>query len=87
MQDEPNRLVLQAVHMVFAGERGKPWGPDEKRVCSLVLIGLSIDAKAIREEFKRTCIVGESLGKGPGGPSAQAYRKALNERRKVRPYD
>ena len=73
--------------MVFAGERGKPWGPDEKRVCSLVLIGLSIDAKAIREEFKRTCIVGESLGKGPGGPSAQAYRKALNERRKVRPYD
>ena len=78
-------MVLQAVHMVFAGERGKPWGPNETRVCSLVLIGLSIDAKAVREDFKRTCIVGEDVGKGPGGPTAQAYRKALNMRKKVSP--
>lgn len=81
-QDEPNRLVLQAVHMVFEGEKGKPWAPGEKRVCSLVLIGLGLDSREIREDFKTNCVVGEGLGKGPGGANAQAYRKAVAEQRR-----
>eukprot|EP00622_Pseudochattonella_farcimen_P001614 FR736352.1.p1 GENE.FR736352.1~~FR736352.1.p1 ORF type:complete len:192 (+),score=17.81 FR736352.1:79-654(+) len=60
---EPKKLVLQAVHMVFTGEKGSAWQPDEKRVCSIVLIGLNLDSDELRADLK-SCFVGRSSYRG-----------------------
>ena len=33
------RFVYHAVHMMFNGDFGEPWGDDEPRVCKMVFIG------------------------------------------------
>jgi G3E family GTPase len=50
-KDDPQRFVLQGVHMVLDGDHQRPWKPDEKRESRLVFIGRELDAAAIEKAF------------------------------------
>ncbi len=49
VQDEPNRFVVQGVHMLLEGELQRPWGVHEIRTTRLVFIGRDLDAAVIRQ--------------------------------------
>ena len=51
LKGEPERFVLQAVHMLIDGKRQRPWREDELRRSRLVLIGRNLDADALRRDF------------------------------------
>jgi len=50
-KDDPQRFVLQGVHMVLDGDHQRDWKPDEKRESRLVFIGRELDAAAIDQGF------------------------------------
>jgi len=50
-KSDPQRFVLQGVHMVLDGNHQRDWKPDEKRESRLVFIGRELDAKAIENGF------------------------------------
>lgn len=50
-RDDPQRFVLQGVHMVLDGDHQRDWKEGEKRDSRLVLIGRDLDAKAIEQGF------------------------------------
>ena len=50
-KDDPQRFVLQGVHMVLDGDHQRDWKPDEKRESRLVFIGRELDAAAIEQGF------------------------------------
>ncbi|HLL27812.1 MAG TPA: GTP-binding protein [Xanthobacteraceae bacterium] len=50
-KDDPQRFVLQGVHMVLDGDHQREWKPDEKRESRLVFIGRELDAGAIEQGF------------------------------------
>jgi G3E family GTPase len=55
-KDDPQRFVLQGVHMVLDGDHQRDWKPDEKRESRLVFIGRELDAAAIEQAFL-ACVV------------------------------
>jgi G3E family GTPase len=54
-KDDPQRFVLQGVHMVLDGNHQRDWQPQEKRESRLVFIGRELDQAAIERGF-RSCI-------------------------------
>jgi len=50
-KDDPQRFVLQGVHMVLDGDHQREWRPDEKRESRLVFIGRELDTAAIEKAF------------------------------------
>jgi G3E family GTPase len=50
-KDDPQRFVVQGVHMVLDGDHQRDWRPDEKRESRLVFIGRDLDAAAIEQAF------------------------------------
>jgi G3E family GTPase len=50
-KDDPQRFVLQGVHMVLDGDHQRDWKADEKRESRLVFIGRELDAAAIERGF------------------------------------
>jgi G3E family GTPase len=44
---DADRFVFQGVHMLFDGEKGKPWKTDETRESQLILIGRNLDREAL----------------------------------------
>ena len=52
LQAEPNRFVVQGVHMLLEGESQRPWKPGEVRESRLVLIGRQLDAGALQAAFE-----------------------------------
>jgi G3E family GTPase len=50
-KDDPQRFVLQGVHMVLDGDHQRDWKSDEKRESRLVFIGRELDAAAIEQAF------------------------------------
>jgi G3E family GTPase len=50
-KDDPQRFVLQGVHMVLDGDHQRDWKSDEKRESRLVFIGRELDAAAIERAF------------------------------------
>jgi G3E family GTPase len=48
VQDEPDRFVVQGVHMLLEGELQRPWGVHEIRTTRLVFIGRELDAAVLR---------------------------------------
>ncbi len=55
LDGEDDRFVFQGVHMLFDGQRDRPWGRDERRN-RLVFIGRNLDRDALTEGF-RGCLV------------------------------
>ncbi len=49
---DPDRYVVQGVHMIIEGDHQRPWREGEARESRLVFIGRELDAKALEEGFK-----------------------------------
>ncbi len=54
-KDDPERFVLQGVHMILDGDHQRAWKPDEKRESRLVFIGRELPEEKIRTGFE-SCI-------------------------------
>lgn len=52
MDKDPDRYVLQGVHMIVEGTHQRPWRDDEKRESRLVFIGRKLNEEAIRKSFE-----------------------------------
>ena len=52
IKDDPERYVVQAVHMILEGDHQRPWKDDEKRESRLVLIGRDLDEERLRRTFE-----------------------------------
>ena len=50
-RNDPQRFVIQGVHMVLDGDHQRDWKEGEKRDSRLVLIGRDLDQKKIEEGF------------------------------------
>ena len=51
-KDDPDRYVLQGVHMIIEGDHQRPWKDDEKHESRLVFIGRDLDAERLRKSFE-----------------------------------
>jgi G3E family GTPase len=51
MKDDPDRFVLQAVHMLIEGDHQRPWRDGEKRESRLVFIGRGLPVDSLRGGF------------------------------------
>jgi G3E family GTPase len=52
-QNDPERFVIQGVHMLLEGDHQRPWKPDEPRTSRLVFIGRDLPEDVLREGFNR----------------------------------
>ena len=51
LKDDPERYVVQGVHMIIEGNHQRPWREDEKHESRLVFIGRRLDADLIKAGF------------------------------------
>jgi G3E family GTPase len=51
-KDDPQRYVMQGVHMMFEGDHQRDWRDDENRESRIVFIGRDLNEKALREGFE-----------------------------------
>jgi G3E family GTPase len=52
-QDDPDRFVIQGVHMLLEGDHQRPWKPDELRTSRLVFIGRDLPDDVLRAGFEQ----------------------------------
>ena len=52
IKDDPDRYVLQGVHMIIEGDHQRPWKDDEKHESRLVFIGRDLDEARLRQSFE-----------------------------------
>jgi G3E family GTPase len=50
-KDDPDRYVLQGVHMIIEGDHQRPWKDNEKHESRLVFIGRELDAERLTKSF------------------------------------
>ena len=50
--DDPDRYVVQGVHMIIEGDHQRAWKDGEKRESRLVFIGRDLDREKIERTFK-----------------------------------
>jgi G3E family GTPase len=58
LEDDPDRYVVQSVHMLLEGDRQRPWREDEARTSRLVFIGRNLPKETLREGFNRAVSAG-----------------------------
>ena len=51
LKDDPQRYVVQGVHMIIEGNHQRAWRADEKRDSRLVFIGRKLDEKMLKDGF------------------------------------
>jgi len=51
-KDDPERYVVQGIHMLVEGDHQRPWRADEKRRSRLVFIGRHLDRKLLEQSFE-----------------------------------
>jgi G3E family GTPase len=51
-KDDPQRFVLQGVHMMLDGDHQRPWKDGEPRLSRLVFIGRNMPEETIRQGFE-----------------------------------
>ncbi len=51
-RDDPDRYVIQGVHMIIEGDHQRPWKDGEKHESRLVFIGRDLDADRLRKSFE-----------------------------------
>lgn len=51
IKDDPERYVVQGVHMILEGDHQREWRGEEKRESRLVLIGRDLDAERLKRTF------------------------------------
>ena len=52
IKDDPDRYVVQGVHMILEGDHQRPWREGEARETRLVLIGRDLDAERLKRTFE-----------------------------------
>ena len=52
LKDDPDRYVVQGVHMIMEGDHQRPWKDGEKRESRLVFIGRNLDEEKLRRTFE-----------------------------------
>ncbi|MBK3745559.1 GTP-binding protein [Paraburkholderia aspalathi] len=52
LKDDPDRYVVQGVHMIIEGDHQRAWKHNEKRESRLVFIGRQLDADALKTAFE-----------------------------------
>ena len=52
LKDDPDRYVLQGVHMIIEGDHQRAWKDGEKHESRLVFIGRDLDAERLRKSFE-----------------------------------
>jgi G3E family GTPase len=50
-KDDPDRFVMQGVHMILDGDHQRPWNKDEARVSRMVFIGRELPSELISKGF------------------------------------
>ena len=50
-RDDPDRYVLQGVHMIIEGDHQRAWKDNEKHESRLVFIGRELDAERLKKSF------------------------------------
>nr|WP_176024580.1 GTP-binding protein [Brucella pseudintermedia] len=53
-KDDPDRYVVQGVHMIIEGDHQRAWKADEKRESRLVFIGRELDPAALKAGFENS---------------------------------
>ena len=51
-RDDPERYVLQGVHMIMEGDHQRPWKEGEKHESRLVFIGRDLDQERLKRSFE-----------------------------------
>jgi len=51
-KDDPERYVVQGVHMILEGDHQRAWRDDEARASRLVFIGRNLDEAALKADFQ-----------------------------------
>jgi len=51
-KDDPERYVVQGVHMIIEGDHQRDWKPEEKRESRLVFIGRDLDFASLKAGFE-----------------------------------
>jgi G3E family GTPase len=51
-KDDPDRYVVQGVHMIIEGDHQRAWKPEEKRESRLVFIGRELDPAELKAGFE-----------------------------------
>lgn len=51
-KDDPDRYVVQGVHMIIEGDHQRAWKPEEKHESRLVFIGRELDPAALKAGFE-----------------------------------
>ena len=51
-KDDPDRYVVQGVHMIIEGDHQRAWKPEEKHESRLVFIGRQLDAAELKAGFE-----------------------------------
>ncbi len=51
-KDDPDRFVIQGVHMIVEGDHQRPWKDGEKHESRLVFIGRELDEDRLRRSFE-----------------------------------
>jgi G3E family GTPase len=52
IKDDPERYVVQGVHMILEGDHQRPWKEGEKHESRLVFIGRELDAERLKRTFE-----------------------------------
>jgi G3E family GTPase len=52
VRDDPDRFVIQGVHMLLEGDHQRPWKDDEARTSRLVFIGRNLPTDLLRQGFE-----------------------------------
>ncbi len=52
LKDDPDRYVIQGVHMLIEGDHQRAWKDGEKHESRLVFIGRELDAERLRKSFE-----------------------------------
>ena len=52
IKDDPDRYVLQGVHMIIEGDHQRPWKDDEARASRLVFIGRGLEGEVLKAGFE-----------------------------------
>ena len=52
LDKDPDRYVIQGVHMIIEGDHQRPWKDGEKRESRLVFIGRNLDEERLRRTFE-----------------------------------
>jgi G3E family GTPase len=52
IKDDPDRYVIQGVHMIMEGDHQRAWKDDEKHESRLVLIGRELSTERLQRSFE-----------------------------------